>query len=201
MFGADGFGAAGESEVHSFATACRRTTEGTEAEMSFAAGLTKIVQSKQSEVANREKIAESWKATEAKLLDAAVELFKNRCIKEAELEKCEATISFEVITREIPDFPKRILTDSTYFVDSWPSGTSAESWFYATRGVNSAFSQGAPILFAEVLQASLPQFVNRVKELGFSECNHEAGTWKVAVRWPRPDDDAPAEKKKKRRKD
>ncbi|CAE7511293.1 unnamed protein product, partial [Symbiodinium microadriaticum] len=97
-----------------------------------------------------------------------------------------------VITREIPDFPKRILTDSTYFVDSWPSGTSAESWFYATRGVNSAFSQGAPILFAEVLQASLPQFVNRVKELGFSECNHEAGTWKVAVRWPRPDDDAPA---------
>ncbi|CAE7672310.1 TTL1 [Symbiodinium sp. CCMP2456] len=86
----------------------------------------------------------------AKLLDAAVELFKNRCMKEAELEKCEATISFEVITREIPDFPKRILTDSTYFVDSWPSGTSAESWFYATRGVNSAFSQGAPILFAEV---------------------------------------------------
>ena len=26
MFGADGFGAAGESEVHSFATACRRSS-------------------------------------------------------------------------------------------------------------------------------------------------------------------------------
>lgn len=40
--------------------------------------------------------------------------------------------------------------DSTYFVDSWPMGTTAESWFYATRGVNSSWSPGAPILFAEV---------------------------------------------------
>ena len=29
-------------------------------------------------------------------------------------------------------------------------GTTAESWFYATRGVNSSWSPGAPILFAEV---------------------------------------------------
>ena len=61
--------------------------------------------------------------------------FKSRCVKEAELQKTEATISFEaqrmvktcesfietslmqVITREITDFPKRILTE--------PSGAGA----------------------------------------------------------------------------
>ncbi|CAK9100942.1 Delta-tubulin (Tubulin delta chain) [Durusdinium trenchii] len=165
--------------------------------MSFAANLTKIVAGKKSELADREKIAQSWKEKEATLLDEAVNLFKARCVKEAELQKTEATISFEVITREIPDFPKRILTDSTYFVDSWPSGTTAESWFYATRGVNSSWSPGAPILFAEVLQAMLPKFVDRVKELGFQECNHEAGTWKVAVSWPPPEESS--EKKKRRR--
>ncbi|CAJ1461333.1 unnamed protein product [Effrenium voratum] len=157
--------------------------------MSFAANLTKIVAGKKSELADREKIAESWRDKEAKLLDDAVDLpgFKQRCVKEAEQQKMEATISFEVITRDITDFPKRILTDSTYFVDTWPSGTSAESWFYATRGANSSWSQGAPILFAEVLQAMLPKFVDRVKELGFLECNHEAGTWKVAVVWEEPE--------------
>lgn len=158
--------------------------------MSFAAGLTKIVAGKKSEIADREKIALSWKDKEAKLLEEAVNLFKSRCVKEAELQKTDATISFEVITREIPDFPKRILTDSTYFVDSWPNGTTAESWFYATRGVNSSWSPGAPILFAEVLQAMLPKFVERVKDLGFPECNHEAGTWKVAVSWPTPDENS-----------
>ncbi|CAJ1441644.1 unnamed protein product, partial [Effrenium voratum] len=166
--------------------------------MSFAANLTKIVAGKKSELADREKIAESWRDKEAKLLDDAVDLFKQRCVKEAEQQKMEATISFEVITRDITDFPKRILTDSTYFVDTWPSGTSAESWFYATRGANSSWSQGAPILFAEVLQAMLPKFVDRVKELGFLECNHEAGTWKVAVVWEEPEK---SEKNKKRRRD
>lgn len=166
--------------------------------MSFAANLTKIVAGKKSEIADREKIAQSWKDKEAKLLEEVVNLFKSRCAKEAELQKTDATISFEVITREIPDFPKRILTDSTYFVDSWPNGTTAESWFYATRGVNSSWSPGAPILFAEVLQAMLPKFVERVKDLGFQECNHEAGTWKVAVCWPNPDENS-AEKKKRRR--
>eukprot|EP00931_Biecheleriopsis_adriatica_P006236 TRINITY_DN107674_c0_g1_i1.p1 TRINITY_DN107674_c0_g1~~TRINITY_DN107674_c0_g1_i1.p1 ORF type:complete len:167 (-),score=58.57 TRINITY_DN107674_c0_g1_i1:64-564(-) len=166
--------------------------------MSFASNLTKIVATKKAEIGDREKIAKQWTDQEDKLLTEAVDLFKARCTKEAEQQKCEATISFEVITREIEEFPKRVLTDSTYFVDSWGSDCSAESWFYATRGLNAAYTAGTPILFAEVLQAMLPKFVERVKELGFQECNHEAGTWKVNVSWAAPED---SERKSKKRRE
>ncbi|CAJ1366936.1 unnamed protein product [Effrenium voratum] len=167
--------------------------------MSFAQNLTKIVASKKAELGDREKIAKRWTEKEEQLIETAVDMFKQRCMKEAEQQKCEATISFEVITREIEDFPRRILTDSTYFVDAWGEGGSAESWFYATRGLNSTYTEGQPILFAEVLQAMLPKFVEKVKELGFHQCNHEAGTWKVHVVWNPPEDKEPEKKKKKRR--
>eukprot|EP00933_Yihiella_yeosuensis_P032202 TRINITY_DN2579_c0_g2_i1.p1 TRINITY_DN2579_c0_g2~~TRINITY_DN2579_c0_g2_i1.p1 ORF type:complete len:187 (+),score=42.14 TRINITY_DN2579_c0_g2_i1:69-563(+) len=163
--------------------------------MSFAASLTKIVASKKAEVGDREKIAAKWNEAEDDLLDEAVELFKGRCSKEAELQNYEATISFEVLTREIKDFPTRVLTDSTYFVDDWKAA-SAESWFYATRGVNAAYSKGTPIMFAEVLQSMMPKFVTRLEDLGFTSCNHEAGTWKVKVNWALGDE---SEKKKRRR--
>mmetsp|Transcript_4508 Transcript_4508/g.10327 ORF Transcript_4508/g.10327 Transcript_4508/m.10327 type:complete len:171 (-) Transcript_4508:149-661(-) len=159
--------------------------------MSFAANLNKIVADKRAEKTDREKVASKWSSYESKLLDQAVDLFKQRCIREAEQQKCDATISFEVLSREIEDFPKRVLTDSTYFVDSWGDGLSAESWFYATRGLTASWSPGAPVLFAEVLQCMLPKFVDRVKALGFTACRHEAGTWKVSVSWPSPEDPAP----------
>mmetsp|Transcript_71539 Transcript_71539/g.190263 ORF Transcript_71539/g.190263 Transcript_71539/m.190263 type:complete len:168 (-) Transcript_71539:203-706(-) len=163
--------------------------------MSFAANLTKIVADKKAEQSDREKVATKWSAYENKLLDKAVDLFKQRCLREAEAQKTEATISFEVLSREIEDFPKRILTDSTYFVDTWGDGLSAESWFYATRGPTASWSPGAPVLFAEVLQGMLPKFVDRVKGLGFNTCTHEAGTWKVSVSWPSPDE--PASKRRR----
>mmetsp|Transcript_73814 Transcript_73814/g.130400 ORF Transcript_73814/g.130400 Transcript_73814/m.130400 type:complete len:164 (+) Transcript_73814:79-570(+) len=163
--------------------------------MSFAANLTKIVASKRSEAGDREKIAQKWHDVEEKLLEEALELFKARCTREAEQQKCEATISFEVLTREIEDFPKRALEDSTYIVESWPSGSSAESWFYATKGPSAPYTK-APILFAEVLQGMLPKFVDQVKDLGFQEANHEAGTWKITASWAQPEESA-----KKRRKD
>mmetsp|Transcript_26605 Transcript_26605/g.76693 ORF Transcript_26605/g.76693 Transcript_26605/m.76693 type:complete len:170 (+) Transcript_26605:68-577(+) len=164
--------------------------------MSFAANLTKIVADKKAEQSDREKVATKWSAYEGKLIDQAVELFKQRCLREAEQQKCEATISFEVLSREIEDFPKRILTDSTYFVDTWGDGLSAESWFYATRGLTASWSPGAPVLFAEVLQGMLPKFVERVKSLGFLTCNHEAGTWKVTVCWQAPEDQPPSKRRR-----
>lgn len=165
--------------------------------MSFAENLTKIVANKKAEVHDRERIAAKWKEHEQALLDEAVDLFKQRCVREAEASKCEATISFEVITRDIAKFPQRVLTDSTYFVEDWGKGVSAESWFYATRGLSAHFSQGQPVLFAEVLQSMLPKFVDEVKELGFLSCTHEAGTWKVTVSWVNPDE--PDKKKRKSR--
>eukprot|EP00933_Yihiella_yeosuensis_P061026 TRINITY_DN6384_c0_g1_i1.p1 TRINITY_DN6384_c0_g1~~TRINITY_DN6384_c0_g1_i1.p1 ORF type:complete len:167 (-),score=34.65 TRINITY_DN6384_c0_g1_i1:66-566(-) len=166
--------------------------------MSFAANLTKIVANKKAEVGDRANIAAKWTEREDELLDEAVDLFKSRCVKEAEQLKCQATISFEVLTREIEGFPKRVLKDSQYLVEDWGKGLSGESWFYATRGVNSSFSPGAPIQFAEVLQAMLPKFVEKVRDLGFDSCTQEPGSWKISVSWQDPEDDSP---KKKRRKD
>mmetsp|Transcript_31726 Transcript_31726/g.62337 ORF Transcript_31726/g.62337 Transcript_31726/m.62337 type:complete len:171 (-) Transcript_31726:224-736(-) len=163
----------------------------------FADNLTKIVASKRAEQSDKAQIATKWWDYEAKLLDQAVDLFKQRCMREAESQKCEATISFEVLSREIEDFPKRVLTDSTYFVDNWGDGLSAEAWFYATRGLTSSWSPGAPVLFAEVLQGMLPKFVEKIKSsLGFKHCVHEAGTWKVSVSWPAPEDQPAAKKRK-----
>lgn len=154
--------------------------------MSFADSLAKIVSERKVAHTDRERLSSCWLAYEAKLLDTAVDLFKQRCIREAECQRCGATISFEVLSREIEDFPKRALSGSTYFVGTWGEGVSAESWFYATRGVTASFSP-VQVLFAEVLQGMLPKFVERVRSLGFQSCSHEAGTWKISVTWRKPD--------------
>ncbi|CAK0797561.1 unnamed protein product, partial [Prorocentrum cordatum] len=159
--------------------------------MSFADSLTRIVAEKRAEQAEKERIAAKWHSHEEKLLEQAVDLFKQRCTREAESgEKCTATVSFEVLSREISGhFPKRVLTDSTYFVESWGEGIKAENWFYAVRGAAASWSPGAPILFAEVLQGMLPKFVEKVKALGFNSCVHEQGTWKITVTWDLPEGD------------
>mmetsp|Transcript_159743 Transcript_159743/g.297810 ORF Transcript_159743/g.297810 Transcript_159743/m.297810 type:complete len:174 (-) Transcript_159743:112-633(-) len=163
--------------------------------MSFAASLTKIVADKQKEQTDRSKISTKWTNFEAKLLDQAADLFKSKCVKEAEQQKSEVTVSFEVLTREIPDFPKRILTDSAYFVDTWGEDVTAESWFYACKGTSSTYSPGLPIMFAEVLEGMMPKFLERLKAFGFQTCNREAGTWKVTATWSMPEKDEPAPKR------
>lgn len=157
------------------------------ASMSFADALAKIVSDKKVVNTDHERLSSQWLVYEAKLLDEAVELFKQRCVREAENQKCGATVSFEVLSRELADFPKRALSGSTYYVGTWGDGISAECWFYATRGVAAAFSPGAQVLFAEVLQSMLPKFVDRVRLLGFQSCSHEAGTWKISVSWRKPE--------------
>lgn len=161
---------------------------------SFADSLVKIASDKKEVRADRERLAKQWLAYETKLLDQAVELFKQRCIREAENQRCKATINFEVLSREIEDFPQRVLSGSTYSVGSWGEG-SAEAWFYATRGVATKFSEGTEVLFAELLQALLPKFVTRLKTMGFHSCSHEAGTWRVLTSWkrPEPEEDAAQE--------
>lgn len=155
--------------------------------MSFADSLARIVSAKKVVHTDREKLAANWLDYESKLLDQAVELFKQRCVREAENQRCKATINFEVLSREIDDFPKRTLSGSTYYVGTWGEGLCAESWFYATRGVTAPFSSSMQVLFAEVLQGMLPKFVERVRCLGFQTCSHEAGTWKITVSWKKPD--------------
>lgn len=155
---------------------------------SFADSLIKIVSNKRVAMADREKMAAAWLETESKLLEEAEAIFKRRCVREAEFMKCSATISFEVLSRELEAFPKRQLSGTTYYVGDWGEGLSAESWFYAVRGASASFAAGTPVLFAEVLQSMLPKFVERLKELGFDSCSHEAGTWKIRVTWPKPQD-------------
>ena len=45
--------------------------------------------------------------------------------------------------------------------------------------------------FSSFFHHSSPYHSNR-EDLGFQECNHEAGTWKVAVSWPNPDENSAA---------
>mmetsp|Transcript_49302 Transcript_49302/g.107316 ORF Transcript_49302/g.107316 Transcript_49302/m.107316 type:complete len:160 (-) Transcript_49302:124-603(-) len=152
----------------------------------FAESLTATVAAKRAEHGKRSYEAAKWCKFEDKLLDRALELFKLRCKREAENQRCDLTVSFEVLTREVEEFPTHTLTDSTYVVDSWGEGLSAESWYYATRGPASSFSPGAPVLFAEVLESMMPKFLDKVKTLGFQSCGREAGTWKVSVSWHQP---------------
>lgn len=154
----------------------------------FADELTAIVADQQSREARNIELGQKWIDYEAKLLDHAVELFKNRCTREAEQQRTEAVVSFEVLSREIPDFPKRVVKDSNYFVASWGGGCDTESWFYATHGGSSSFVEDQPALFAEVLECMMPKFITRLQTLGFKKCGREAGTWKVSVTWADPDE-------------
>jgi len=162
-------------------------------EPTFADGLTAIIAQKRKESRERETIAARWRNHEGKLLEVAVEKFKVRCLKEAESQKVSATISFELITREIPNFPKHVVKDGQYIVDSW-GDASAAWWFYATRGTKIAYSSGMDILFAEVLESMMAQFLECVKVLGFDKIHREPGSWKVTASWSMPGQDAPEAK-------
>ncbi|CAL1154402.1 unnamed protein product, partial [Cladocopium goreaui] len=95
---------------------------------SFAASLTKIVAEKREEQKAREKLAAKWKAHEEKLLESLIDTFKKKCMREAELERCEASISFASLVREISEFPTHVIVDSQHLVENW--GDGAASWWY-----------------------------------------------------------------------
>lgn len=157
--------------------------------MSFAAVLSQRVSAKRQETKEREKEGQKWLEHETKLVDSAVDLFKRRCVRAAENMQCQLSVSFEVLTREVPGFPTYTVKDSTYLVDSWGDAEPA-MWFYARRGPTEPFTHGLPIQFAELLEGMMPQFMAKVKELGFKSCSREAGTWKVRVSWQTPQEAA-----------
>jgi len=103
---------------------------------------------------------------------------------ESEQQRCQATVSFEVLSRAVPEFPTRSLVGSQYYVESWGRGVSGTDWAIATQGMG--YSAVEPIPFPEVLAYFLPKFVTRVKELGFVTCHHLAGSWKIQVSWAPP---------------
>jgi len=133
-----------------------------------------------------EGAAQRWRDCEARLLDRAVELFKQCCVREAERQRCGATVSFDGLSRNIEEFPKRALRDATYYVSSWGDGVSADCWYHATHGTASTLKTGASIPFSAVLMGMLPKFVDRLKDCGFTSCAPEKGTWKVCVTWKAP---------------
>lgn len=165
--------------------------------MSFADSLTQIVAEARRKEGERKRQAEKWLEHESKLLDEAVEAFKRRCMRAAEEERCEAAVSFEVLTRDISDFPTRVVTDSTHLVDSWGEGAAAW-WFYAHRGTSTAWTPGTPVMFAELLESMMPKFLDKVQDLGFQKCQRIAGTWKVVASWQPPETSQPAAKKARR---
>lgn len=157
--------------------------------LSFAASLGTIVTKKKAEHTERERDVEIWLQREAKLLDLSVELFKQRCMRSARALKCSATVSFEVISRELhEEFPKRRLNGSTYYTGDWGPDLGPEGWFWSTRGVHVPLPPDTPVLYAELLQSMLSKFVDRLRLLGFISVTHEAGTWKVTAKWHPPSD-------------
>mmetsp|Transcript_131605 Transcript_131605/g.328209 ORF Transcript_131605/g.328209 Transcript_131605/m.328209 type:complete len:170 (+) Transcript_131605:132-641(+) len=153
--------------------------------VTFAQSLTSIVADAKRKEGDRKRQAEKWLSHESKLLDCAVEAFKRRCMRAAEEERCEAAVSFEVLTRDIEGFPTRVVTDSTHLVDSWGDGAAAW-WYYAHRGTTQAWAAGTPVMFAELLESMMPKFLEKVNELGFQKCQRLAGTWKVVASWQPP---------------
>eukprot|EP00927_Polykrikos_kofoidii_P079085 TRINITY_DN75873_c0_g1_i1.p1 TRINITY_DN75873_c0_g1~~TRINITY_DN75873_c0_g1_i1.p1 ORF type:complete len:341 (+),score=66.89 TRINITY_DN75873_c0_g1_i1:121-1143(+) len=173
-------------------------TWGKDEDCTYAQTLSKQVAKQQELLRERQTIASKWEAFESKLLDQALILFKQRCTREAEQQRLETTVSFEVLSREITDFPKRIVKDSNYFVHSWGDEITAESWFYATHGTNATYAEDEPVLFAEVLECMMPKFLERLQKLGFLSCRRDPGTWKMTATWADPDDKAEADRKRKR---
>eukprot|EP00930_Biecheleria_cincta_P088365 TRINITY_DN77591_c0_g1_i1.p1 TRINITY_DN77591_c0_g1~~TRINITY_DN77591_c0_g1_i1.p1 ORF type:complete len:156 (+),score=39.17 TRINITY_DN77591_c0_g1_i1:107-574(+) len=153
--------------------------------MSFAEGLTKIVAEKREEQKSREKLANKWRAHESKLLTELVEAFKKKCMKEAENERCEASVSFAALVREVSEFPTHVVIDSQHLVDNWGDG-AASWWYYAHRGTNNEWVTGSPVSFAELLESMMPKFLEQAQDLGFQSCKREAGTWKVVASWKPP---------------
>jgi len=152
-----------------------------------------VVKSK-TEGQRRRRIADNWEKFEAELVDKAVDIYKQRCTAEAQKQKTEATISFDMITREIPEFPRRLLRDSNYLVDT---STDLESWHYASRGLVEAFSPERPVFFAELLDRMMPKFVDKLQSLGFTSCNRLSGSWKVCASWDAPKDEDTRRKRRR----
>ncbi len=142
----------------------------------------------QEQVKEKDAVASQWEAYEARLLDQALGLFMQHCIREAERQRLEVVVSFEVLSRKIADFPKRALRDSDYFVSYWGEGINAESWFYATYGTDATCSRDEQVRFAEVLEGMMPKFLERLHTLGFWKCSRLAGTWTVSVTSADPED-------------
>eukprot|EP00913_Durusdinium_trenchii_P007464 g7016.t1 len=107
-------------------------------------------------------------------------------MREAELERCDASISFASLVREIPEFPTHVIVDSQHLVENWGDG-AASWWYYAHRGVTQEFISGSPVSFAELLESMMPKFLESAQELGFQSCKREPGTWKVVASWKPPD--------------
>merc|ERR1719512_47508 len=150
------------------------------------------------EIRERETLAAKWVEHSEKLLDEAIELFKQRCLRAASNMQCQAVVSFEVLTREVPNFPSYTVKDSTYLVDSW-GDVPASWWFYATRGTSEAWTPGTPVQFAELLEGMMSRFLEKAGELGFQTCAREPSSWRVKVTWKAPTAPAvPPSQKQKR---
>eukprot|EP00929_Paragymnodinium_shiwhaense_P021369 TRINITY_DN13954_c0_g1_i1.p1 TRINITY_DN13954_c0_g1~~TRINITY_DN13954_c0_g1_i1.p1 ORF type:complete len:153 (+),score=50.57 TRINITY_DN13954_c0_g1_i1:125-583(+) len=150
--------------------------------MSFADELTEIMASAKRAQGQRTKESNRWARFEDSLLEEAMEMFKNRCMSEAEHQKKDATVSFEVLTRDIKDFPTRVLKDNQYIVDDWQDA-AASWWYYSYKGTTRAFDKNSQVPFAELLESMMPKFVEKCRSLGFQRCDREAGSWKVKASW------------------
>ena len=152
-----------------------------------SAELTAVVKAKRPAQYGRKLLAAEWRACEDQLLDLSVYLFKERCTKEAEVNRRQASISFDILTRELEQFPKHIVMNETFLVDGW-GGSSAEQWFYATHGVDENYDPDNRVLFAALLESTIDNFIKKVTRLGFNTCARDtAGTWRVTVTWDLPD--------------
>eukprot|EP00429_Kryptoperidinium_foliaceum_P077892 CAMPEP_0176207558 /NCGR_PEP_ID=MMETSP0121_2-20121125/12674_1 /TAXON_ID=160619 /ORGANISM="Kryptoperidinium foliaceum, Strain CCMP 1326" /LENGTH=236 /DNA_ID=CAMNT_0017546531 /DNA_START=35 /DNA_END=743 /DNA_ORIENTATION=+ len=161
--------------------------------MTFAEELTEVVRKARREESDRKRQAQKWLEHEGKLLDEAVEAFKRRCMRAAEEEKSDASVSFEVLSRDITDFPSRLASDSTFLVDNWGEGAAAW-WYYAHRGTSTPYTPGTKVFFAELLESMMPKFVEKVHALGFQKCARIPGTWKVQASWSTPGSEPPEKK-------
>ena len=82
-----------------------------------SAELTAVVKAKRSDQYGRKLLAAEWRAHANLLLDLAVDLFKERCTKEAEAKRRKANVSLEDLTRDLVHVPKRIAMNQTSLVD------------------------------------------------------------------------------------
>lgn len=114
-------------------------------------------------------------------------VFKKSCVTAADKNRCEVVVSFEMLTRDVPGFPSRVMDNDMWIVGDWGQPqVTAESWYYANHGIN-----GTPpkrVMFAEVLAFMMTKFQDNLPPLGFQTCEREAGTWKLRVTWKDPDD-------------
>jgi len=171
-------------------------TNGVDAS-SFAASMTKVIADVYEADKGKLELAAQWETVESGLLDKVVELVKQRCTKEAELSRLDCTVSFEVLSRDVEGFPKRVVKDGNFFVEEWPEDLTATSWFFSTHGMTATFNPSDPVMFAEVLEGMMPKFLEKLKVLGFEKLRREPGTWKVTMTWLDPDEiDGPNKKRK-----